>query len=263
MMIDKTAVEALIAQGRAIGNKIEGPDGREYLIVPSGMNVAELQPLERRLMRIKAGALFEDSESFVAYVNRFKTQTTQVFAATSSPLVTAALDYHGPGQPSHCAHVAQYAPKLSTEWTRWTTAKPMPQAEFAEFVEENRRDVVEPAAAVLLDVVTKFKATKKQDYDSVVYQPNGDVTIAWSDKTEMAGKPGVAVPSELQLGIPVFFGGAPYKVPVFMRYRLADGKLTFTVKIDRADYILEDAFKESLASISKAIGIGIYRGAMK
>lgn len=234
------------------------PDGSHLVLVPAGSEVKSLPHSEVPLLRIIQKPTFEEAQSFCSYVSTFKTAATRLFAADGT--VMAIIDYHVPGEPARLAHVVTFKPRLSAEWQRWTSAGTMPQAAFAEFVEENRRDITEPSAAMLLDIVTKFKATKKQDYDSVVYQPNGDVTIAWSDKTEMAGKPGVAVPSEIKIGIPVYFKGERYAIPVFMRYRLADGKLSFSLKLDRADYVLDDAFDNVTKAIGEAVHIEVYHG---
>ena len=145
---------------------------------------------------------------------------------------------------------------------RWTRAQPMAQVAFAEFIEENRKDIVSPDSALLLDIVSKFRASRKQDYDSVVYQANGDITVAWSEKTENAGKPGVAVPTDLGLGIPVYFKGELYSVPVLMRYRLSDGKLTFNVKVDRPDYIEQAAFDDTADKILAETAIKPFIGSM-
>lgn len=265
--ISPDTLDKIFEKGAAHAPAIDRPDGGKEVLVPEGYKPHTIPPLEKLLPRIRQTVSLYDAASFTAYVNRYKSEQSRLFATPGhlSPdkkaSVTAVLDYHAPEKADHGAHVARYLPRYSEQWDRWTKTGSMPQAVFAEFIEENRADIVEPEAALLLDIVSKFRATKKQDYDSVVHQPNGDITIGWSDKTEYAGKPGVTVPHELKLGIPVFFKGTMYSVPVLMRYRLTDGKLTFVVKMDRPEYVEQAAFDEITKGVTEATGIEIYLGA--
>lgn len=264
-MIDRDALDLLIARTQPLSS-FRADDGTQVVALPDGFTAHNIAPQERPLLRIVQTPMLFDEASFIDYVNRFKSEESRIFAVPGhlSPdkqaRVTAALDYHGPSKPQRCQHVVSFAPRYSEQWVRWTKAPPMPQAAFAEFIEENRIDIIDPDAAVLLDMVSKFRATRKQDYDSVVYQPNGDIVVAWSDKTESAGKPGVSVPDGLKLGIPVFFRDIPVKVPCFMRYRLSDGKLTFAVKVDRPEYIEQDAFDLITKRIGEQTAITPYLG---
>lgn len=244
----------------------ETPDGGKALIVPDGYRVERITPVEPPLPRIKQTPVMHDRDSFAAYVNRFKQANTQLFAepgflATGGAHVTAVIDYHSPTVPDRSAHVVCYRPRYSEQWQRWVSASkaPMKQAQFAEFVEECRADIVEPEAARLLDIVRTFKASKKVEFDSIVYQPNGDVKLAYDEKTQQNGSSG-ALPELMKLGIPIYFRGTVYAVPVFVRYRVADGAVQFQLKIDRADVIEDAAFGEVMAGISEATSIGVYLG---
>lgn len=248
---------------------IKAEDGSTAIPLPEGYQLATIPPLEKPLTRIRARAELTDAASFVEYLRLFKQPGSRIFAQTRAAGAAAAsfraiIDYHkGEGTPDHCAHAAGYAPRYSEQWKRWTAAqaKPMSQMEFAEFIEENRVDIVEPEAATLFDIVRKFKASKKIDYDSVTYQPDGSVMVAYSDKVEAAGR-GIAVPERITLGIPVFFKGPPYAVGVLMRYKVGEGAVAFSLKIDRADYIEQDAFDVIAKDVSAATEIPIYMGSV-
>lgn len=260
-------LDAIYQKGAAQAPAIDRPDGGKDVLMPEGYTAHTIPPLEKPLTRIRQSVAMYDTASFTAYVNRYKSNSTRLFAVPGhltndkKAIVSAILDYHSPEKPDHGAHVARYLPRYSEQWLRWSGAgQPMPQANFAEFIEENRADIRSPDAAQLLDIVSKFKATKKQEYNSVVHQPNGNIVVGWSDETEYAGKPGVTVPAGLELGIPVFFKGTLYSVPVLMRYRLSEGKLSFTVKLDAPAVVEQAAFDEITGSISEATGIEIYLG---
>ena len=245
------------------------PDGSLVVIVPQGYKAEKLPPLDVPLTRIKQGVKLHDKDSFVAYVNRFKRPATQIFAepgflSGGQAGMNAVIDYHADTNAAdYGVHTATYTPRYSEQWTRWQNAckQPMKQAEFAEFIEEVRADIREPDAANLLDIVRTFKASKRTEFDSVVYQPNGDVKLAYDERTEQKGSSGV-LPETMKLGIPVYFRGTPYVVPVLVRYRVgaSAGGVAFALKLDRADVIEDTAFSELTAAVADATGIGVYLG---
>ena len=245
----------------------EAPNGGKILVIPQGYKAEHVAPVEPPLPRIREKITLHDRDSFIAYVNRFKGGATQVFAqpgflAGGAAVVEAVMDYHAPATtPDRCAHVAIYQPRYSEQWVRWVAAckAPMKQAQFAEFIEECRADIVEPEAAKLLDIVRAFKASKRVEFDSVVYQSNGDVKLGYDDRTQQTGSSG-ALPEVMKLGIPVYFRGQSYAVPVFVRYRVGEGAVQFQLKMDRADVIEDAAFNEVTKAISEATAIGVYLG---
>lgn len=266
--LDSDLVDNLYAKGASERNKspIPLPGGAQGFIIPEGYELKRVEPLEPELPRIKQRVSMRDLASFTSYINRYKSEATRIFGMTGQQssskqaLFSAIIDYHAKGRPEYCAHGVSYAPVYSEQWKRWTTAAAMTQPEFAEFIEENRKDIVEPVAASLLDIVSKFRAKKTVDFDAVVYQQNGDLTLGYSEKTEHQGKQGIVVPQTLSLGIPVFFKGEVYSVPVFLRYRLQEARLSFSVKVDRPEYIEQDAFDHLVASITEATETEVYIG---
>ena len=243
------------------------PDGGQIIIVPDGYSAERVAPLEAPLPRIRQAVTMHDRDSFTAYVNRFKQgEATRIFAepgflANGQAKVVAVLDYHLNSAADYGVHTATYMPRYSEQWQRWqkACAAPLKQSEFAEFVEEVRSDIVAPDAANLLDIVRTFKASKRVDFDSIVYQPNGDVRLGYEERTEQKGTSGT-LPEQMTIGIPVYFRGSPYKVSVLVRYRVGGGSVQFALKIDRADVVEDTAFTELTAAISEATGIDVYLG---
>lgn len=261
-MIDSEAIKTLLEIGAINRSGIQAPDGSVGVIVPREFQLQRLEPVEPPLPRINQRPVFHDEASFIAYVNRFKTDATQIFSEpgfiADKPHVTAVFDYHKTDGPDRLAHVATYRPRYSDQWQLWTRLDPMLQADFAEFIEENRKDIVAPNAADLLDMARNFKASKKVEYDAVVYQPNGDIKLGYEESTEAKGT--IGVPDTMELGIPVYFRGTAYKVDVFVRYRVGSGKVTFALKVDRGDIIENDAFTELVGRIGQEVGITPYAG---
>lgn len=242
------------------------PDGGKLVIIPEGYEAHAVAPAEKPLFRIVQNVTMHDRLSFVAYVNRYKDEHTRVFAepgflADGKAHLTAVFDYHAPSAADYGVHTAKFSPRYSEQWQRWHRActQPMKQAEFAEFIEEVRGDITTPSAASLLDIVRAFKATKKVEFDSVVYQPNGDVRLVYDERTEQKGQSG-SLPEVMGIGIPVYYRGTPYALSVLVRYKLVSGAVVFSLKIDRADIIEDAAFSELTEAVKLDTGIEAYLG---
>jgi uncharacterized protein YfdQ (DUF2303 family) len=256
-------------------------DGREAVIIPAGHKVEMVNPLTPILSnRIAATVLMHDQASFIAYINRYKTEATQLFAepgflSGGTAKMQAVMDYHraaanGTGEKTdkdskstnanYTAHVANFVPRYSEAWTRWqaATKEPMEQAELAEFIEENRADIVDPSAAQMLDIVRTFKVKKDSEYDSLTYQADGAVKLHYSERVQQQGS--TLFPEKLAIGIPVYFRGEVFKVGVFARFKLGGGKVRFQLKLDRDDVIEDEAFKAMIETVTGAVGIGAYLG---
>lgn len=260
------AIEKIVGLGARAPTPIPLADGGQAVLVPDGYTAERFAPLEQPLPRIRQSVNMHDAASFVAYVNRYKTAETRLFAepgflANGQAHVVAVIDYHEPGSAKYGAHVANYVPRYSDQWRFWhkLCGAPLKQVAFAELIEEARADIRDPEAANLLDIVRTFKANKKVDFDSVVYQPGGDVRLAYTEQTQQQGSSGV-LPETMTLGIPVYFRGTVYAVPVFVRYRVGGGAVEFQLKLDRADVIEDAAFGELTAAIATACEIEVYLG---
>jgi len=262
--MDENNIKTALDAGAARAPAHDLPDGSRLVIVPEGYKA---HPVEAAMpFRAKASVTMHDRDSFVGYLNRFKKEATRIFAepgflAGGQAKVVGVIDYHSPNAPDHGGHSATYAPRYSEQWVRWQNAckQPLRQAEFAEFIEEVRNDIVTPDAAQLLDIVRTFKASKRVEFDSVVYQPNGDVKLGYEERTEQKGTSGT-LPEQMTLGIPVYYRGTGYKVPVLVRYKVANGAVMFSLKLDRADIIEDAAFAELTKASSEATSIDCYLG---
>lgn len=266
-MLDDKSINAIAALAARHREAIPTPDGGSAILVPDGYDLKTIPPLDVPLTRIRQSLVFHDLPSFTSYVNTFtQSERTRIFAepgflAGGQAKVTAVLDYHTPDHPDHGTHIATYSPRYSDQWQLWkrVCGPEHKQAAFAELIEEARADIRAPEAANLLDIVRTFKANKKTEFDSVVYQPNGSVLLNYSEQVAQTGTSG-ALPETMTLGIPVYFRGTIYAVPLFVRYRVGNGGVAFQLKLDRADVIEDAAFSEVAKIIFEVTGIEVYMG---
>lgn len=267
MEVNEAVLKDVFKQGRLSPEPIPTPEGGVAVVVPEGCRLEQLKPHDPPLLRIQQHVTMHDAESFVAYIKRFKGETTRIFAepgflsTDNRARMAAIIDYHEAKDAKHKGHSATYTPRYSEQWKRWHAVcqKPLTQTEFAELIEEARADIQEPNAANLMDIVRTFKANKKVDYDSVVYQPDSGVVLNYSEKVEQKGASGI-LPEKMALGIPVYFRDVAYKVPVFIRFRVGNGGVTFQLKLDRADIIEDEAFNTLVSSVSDRAEVEAYLG---
>jgi uncharacterized protein YfdQ (DUF2303 family) len=233
----------------------------DFAIAPEDYTLHDLEKYQDKPRRVCGTFNAEDLASFCRYVTRFKDDSTTIAASVEHAVMTAVLDYHeGIVAPRFGEHKAVYAPPLSEEWKRWSgvDGKPMAQAAFAQFIEENAADIVEPAGAGVIDLARSLRATRKIDYQSEVDLADGTIGLRYEETTETHGskRTEIAVPKFLMLGIPVFFGGTPYAVKAWFRYRVGDDKhLSFAIELHRNRFIYQDAFLDLVKAVEQGTEI--------
>lgn len=248
----------------------ETEDGIVHVALPPEWEVREIRPQNLNLSHIRQQVQVYDETSFIAYLKEFQGATTRVFgfpgfmSSSKMPVIKAVIDYHGKDVPDRCDHQVTFAPRYSDYWSRWikrACTAPLTQTEFAELIEENRLDVVDPTAARLIDLINNFKASKKGEFTSILRQSNGDITLVHDEKTEQQGSSG-PVPETMKLGIPVFFNGPRYEVPLWIRFRVGNGAVKFHLKAEMADRIEADAFNDIAKNITEKTGVPVYLGSV-
>lgn len=231
--------------------------------------------------RLKGSAHHTRLESFIEHVNKFKTESSALFAVDNmkSPSLTAVLDYHvetansihgDRPQAGFGEHRAIFNFPLSEEFQIWlknNDAK-MTRDEFAQFLEDRFIDVEhvnDPSS--LNDDIRKLLSsigagglgnpTKLIELSRglVVHEKSSVVNTGnlatgagqISFKTEQTGPDGLAldVPTVFVLNIPIFARGDIYRVAARLRFRVNGGNLLFWYELWGIDRVFELAFTEA------------------
>lgn len=209
---------------------------------------------------VQASRTVTDAASFVAYVSRHWLRGTEVYAHTSSSSVVAIIDSHEgtPGAPGWQKHKLTLALEHTKAWKAWAGhdlgADPRAwfgQQEFAEFIEDRALDVQEPDHARLIEVATKFEATKNVDFGSAVRLDNGEVQFQYTETVgaKKGTKGDIEFPKELKLSLRPYIGGPIYYVFASFRYRMGADGLRLGYALLRPENILEAAFADIVAEI--------------
>lgn len=262
-------VVSKLAQAIGMPRRVDGY--APYAIVPDG---AELQVLGREepelSNHVTAKPTFKDAGSFIAYVNRFKSDCTQIFADIDAGRIVAVIDYHHGGElvPSDAINWCHHAPTLlvqpSPEWTAWLAknGKQMDQTAFAQHLEDRLLDVIRPDGATMLEIATSMEASKSASFKSAKRLSDGRVQFQYvEDINGTAGPKGdLDIPREFDVGLAPFVGTSKRKVTARLRYRIDSGSLVMWYELWRLDEIKREAFEAIMGKVKDETAILPYLG---
>ncbi len=243
-----------------------------YLTIPEGHELQSLKDLQYPFgvppERIIATVQLRDAASFCRYYSLFADERSRIFAEPDKQSFAAILDYHGVGagdvrKPEFLSHKALFQMVLDERWKTWAakSEKQFNQVDFAEFIEDQATDILDPPGAAVLEVARDLKASISGSFESKVVPKNGSVALRYSETVNgKVGSGSIDVPEFFTLSIPVFYGEEPVTVSARLRYRIAGGQLTFTYKLYRTAWLVDQAFQRAAASISDTLKCDVLMG---
>lgn len=200
---------------------------------------------------------FLTPESFAAYFKAHRTADSRIYVDNqlSNPAIVAVFDHFGK-DAGWGNHRASYQFRKTPEWEIWLgkDGKAMEQGEFAEFLEDNIKDIVSPVGADMIEIASKLVATKGGHLASSVDIRSG--AIHFDVKQEIVAKvgySGIDVPEKFVLGIEPFVGAGPYKVDARFRFRANNG-VTLFYKLSRVSDIAKHAINGIVEAIKSGVG---------
>lgn len=244
-----------------------------FAIAPSDSRVIDLSayqfPDGRRPSRIIAAPKMSDAGSFTDYYKRyFDAEKSLVFADPARFSFLGILDWHPAGErtPEFASHRVSYQMLHDERWKIWIAKndKPFTQEEFAEFIEDNRRDVTVPDGGTMMEIASRLEATVNVNFASATNLGNGQRQLRY-EETVKAGIPtagNMEVPESFTIRIPVFFGEEPVSIEARLRFRISQGKLTFQYKLYRPVETMNDAFTVSMKRIATDIQHSVILGSV-
>lgn len=270
-MEDQKSIEAIRDLARQAVEPQTG-EAVHYAIIPGDCKVVSLKeqqfPNGLRPDRITAGLKFDDQMSFCSYVNTFKDHRTRLLASVSSCSFLALIDYHGIGDEARIefvSHRASLQLRTSEEWNLWMSHhdKLVPQAEFAEFLEDNRADITTPDSATLLEIAKDLQAHTDVNFQSKMNSANGSVTLQYEEQVKATVATGrIEMPENFAIHIPVFFGEAAIDIPARLRFRISEGKLKFQYKLYRPAELKQHAFDLTRGEINTSTTLEVLLGSL-
>lgn len=195
-----------------------------------------------------------DEASFLAYFDRFQTENSLIYGSIDPAKFIAVLNDNAAGEPRWRDHRVTLTLTHSEEWNTWTGRNGRNKAfegqvDFAEWLEDQLPDIIDPANGKLLELVLAFKVKENITFSQATRLQDGQTQLQYNqilDATAGRGEAGeIRIPGEFTVLIPVFKGlDAPkYPVQARFRYRLLGGKLTLWYELIRPHKVVEEAFK--------------------
>lgn len=211
-------------------------------------------------------------ESFIQYVNEHKSPHTRIFSSLSKApyTMTAAIDYHETaptGYPELITHLAVLTMRTTDEWELWSQndKKPFGQIEFAEFVEANSLDIVEPSSATMMEIALSLQSNNEVKWKSAVRLDNGAVHLEFRDDAKaMAGKDGsLEIPELFKLRMAVFRGLEENIIEARFRYRLRSGGITLFYQLVRPQKLVDAMVLDAMDKVKSETELPVFDGSFE
>ncbi len=289
------------------------PSAADLITVPEKRDVVDVSKYRRDALeflkpaRRKGTAKLADLQSLITWVNRFKGETSALFANPDmeAPTLTCIADYHAAGavdvtaatgdsSARHCHHRAIYDFPLSDEWKAWmgVSGEPLKKDDLGEFIEAQAKDIMDPSPAILkgsasnknqpwenrlietaqkiegrygqlkqlLAMSKQFQVHETSNLTVKTNRDSGEQEIQFVNEHKAPdGKP-LQIPNLIIIAIPVFMGGAPYRMPVRFRYRKLGGEVRFILSIYNPEKAFEAAFKEAVEEATDKTSLPTFMG---
>lgn len=257
------------------------------LVVPNTHTVHDLEALVDKHRaapsRARGTVALHTLDALVAHARRHRTATSAAYvnALGAAPELVVVYDDHPAAADGPAGgwreHRAVYAFPLSEAWCRWTAAaaKPLDVAAFARLLEDGFADVraVAPGddvprlegvryatPAELLGLAQGLSVRVEQRVIDQRRLDNGTAQLVFQEThSDERGEP-LRVPTGFLLGVPVFVGGPAYAVPVRLRYRVANGQVTWSLALHAADEARREAVREAAARFVAEAGVPVFEG---
>lgn len=249
-----------------------------------------LESYRARPVRRTGTAQLTRLDSFITHVNRFRSDTSAVFAKDDlkAPKLTAVFDYHPAGPDNAVAangkHRAEYAFPLSDEWQAWSSndGKAMAMADFAAYLEDRIVDVVSDAApsspaakdfiaktggniaspSKLIEIARGLQVNEASTLREARNLSSGEAEVVFqSEHLDAAGNK-LTLPNLFMICIPVFARSPVfYQILARFRYRKNGGTIAFWFELWRPDLVFEQAFSEACAEVVTETSLPLFVGA--
>lgn len=258
----QTLLDALTAsqETKFVGKK-------PLLVVP---HAAELMSLERHMespIAHSGNACMSRVESFIDYVNDFKTEHSRLYIIEGSsglPQMRCIFDDREKDVPSWSAFSVVFDPKYSRQleaWSSWNGNWKRPD-NFAKFLNTNRLDVVDPEAATLIEIIRDIRGTANVEFKEAVDEHTGAKNHAYAEKVTLkGGKNEVTVPTGFNIAIPIYERQRKrIRINCHLSAMVEDGKVMFCYEMDQFEEIRDVVIDELVTDVVAKTQVNAFYG---
>ena len=205
-----------------------------------------------------------DATSFLAYYGKHADGDSEVYADAERLTVTAVLDANTATDARWEGHRLSLQLRTTEAWKQWmqNDGKLMAQEQFAEFLEDHLPELLEPAAAEMLEIAQSIQGVAKAEFQSGTRLASGERKLAYVETVNAkAGQRGeLVIPETFTIGLIPFEGSQGYKLTARLRYRINGGPLQLGYKLERPTDTLRTAYGDVVNTIDGDIEAPILNG---
>lgn len=236
-----------------------GADAFPFALVPAGYQLKSIERLFEEPIRRRNTVTLRTVASFLDYFKAFVVADAHLPAFYLSERATGlkvSVVFNGLTWADSSATLSL---GLSPELNRWLGLQLsglVRQKDFAQFIEDNLPDIVEPQGAKLLEICRSFRATQTVRFASSVDLSNGDVGLEYITETKAGttdAKSRLQMPETIVLGIPLFEGEERIKLRARVRYEIEDGRLRLGLSFPQLEAALDAASDDIIARLGKSL----------
>ncbi len=263
MDAEKTELQELndlFSQAQEV-NYIKG--GKPLVILKNDQQAKDLEYLLNAPTAIRGKYSFTRQSSFIDYVNEHKTAGTRVYVPSIS-LFLAVLNHASHGDPQWNNHTAELQLKQTPAWLTWKgeNKKNMNQRDFAQFIEDNLAEIVNPVGAALLDLIRTIKMTQSLEIGGEVNE-RGELSSQMFEikaRNSAGAKMDVELPGSFMLALSPYEDGVPMTIECRLRFKIDPPKMTFFYEIRHIDRIEREAVDKIAANIKQSVQLPVWYG---
>lgn len=242
-------------------------DGREFAILPGEFKATEITSPHRLPPRIIQRLTTDDAQSLITYANRFSDHRSLLIADIDELAMTAALDWHrgnqdtdSPLAPDAVKHKATLQLRESEEFRRWNAMQDHmhDQMVFAEFLDENATDIIDPEPSVMIEIARDLEATQGVVFKANTRLQTGERSLTYETETHTKGD--IKVPTRFTLQIPLFDGEEPVDIVASFRFRPRPDGLKLGFVWRRVEYRRQAEFRQIAHRVAEATGLPVMFG---
>lgn len=265
-------LETVLKAARIAEPVIERGNGIAYAFVPEGFKLHDITDPHRLPPHIRQRITVDDAESLIQYANRFSDARSVIVADLDSLSIGAVLDWHassgaiddaaqlGPLAAQPCAHVAALKLRQSEEYARWAAMEGTlhDQMVFAEYLDENACDIVDPEPAVMIEIARDLEAVQGAKFKANTRLQTGERSFSYETETHVKGD--LKVPQRFRLAIPLFHGEEPTEIEASFRFRPQPDGLKLGFVWRRVEYVRQAKFREIAHRVAENTGLPVFHG---
>jgi uncharacterized protein YfdQ (DUF2303 family) len=268
-LTEAEAVAKVVDLTQAGKQLLDTDTGHVWFLVPDGYGVQEIDH-SQHLARpaLPSGTVsVHDAASFLAAIadRTLPDVAPVVYADEQNSALVAILDDDHAATPGWRRYRVSLSLRRTPEWAAWKqhSGNNLPQAEFAEFIEERVADIIDPAGAVMLELAQSIEGTASADFSAGHRLQNGARQVMWKETVKATGGSGaIEIPPKFTIAVSPFFGAVPVDVDALLRFRINGGHLMLSYKLVDPAKVEREVFSTIVNEVAAARGadLPILRG---